>query len=258
MLKHFRILIGIGAVAFFSGCAAARYDVPRQIKPDLTGLTPFEETAGDALYQQSAEHFGLEPDPHYQAALEAAGKKLISFVHRKNLPYRFFVLNTDVEAGYAGIDGGIYISRGMIRLVDEDTELLAALLAHELAHVSLKHSVESFKRTAYVTPSRAAKKTALDYAVTILTLGSVDLSDEGLELLLEQKYSLREEIEADLTGAEFLKAAGMDPAALERLFDRFEKIKGSQPLFFSTHPRHRKRKIYVTRYIREVLSSKAG
>lgn len=239
-----------------AGCARSHYSPPSPPVPEEAGLTLFEESIGDEIYERSRQ-IGFEPDPHYKTLVEKQGKKIIPYLERKNIPYRFYVLNSDVELAYSAPDGGIYVSRGMVQLLNGDESLLTALAAHELAHVSAKHSIRTFQRTAYTDSSRAMKKTAVDYGVTLLTLGTISLTDDAINLMLEQKHSIQEEIDADLLGARYLKMAGEDPRAFERLFEALEKIKGSQPLFFATHPRHKKRKAYVHRYLEEVLLAPA-
>ncbi len=154
--------------------------------------------------------------------------------------YRFLILDSDEINAFAAPGGFIFVSRGMLRLCQNEDEL-AAVLAHEIGHVQHAHGL------------RAIKGARLTSAFTILaiesarTLGSAELADlvdafEGAitdvsNTLMVNGYSRRLEREADEAAVTIMRRVGYDPRALVRMLEAMDaQLEPGGLDFAKTHP----------------------
>lgn len=149
-------------------------------------------------------------------------------------------------------DGNLILTDDLVKLADGDREMILGVLGHEIAHVERKHSLRQIYRVAGVT------------AMILLIAGDVG---SGLEDMLTQggailalSYSRAAEAEADRRSVEIMRAAGYEPTALVRFFDRIEAVSGKQGEvgFLSTHPDTPERRAGVLNYARELESGASG
>lgn len=115
-----------------------------------------------------------------------------------------------------------------------DADVIAAVLGHEIAHVTERHSLQQIYRSLSV------------YVLVALIAGDVGpvLDDALLEggVLMSLAYSRKHESEADAVGVGIAEKAGYDPAALIAFFEELERMAGPQgPAWRSTHPLSEKR-----------------
>nr|WP_254004820.1 M48 family metallopeptidase [Pleomorphomonas sp. NRK KF1] len=145
-------------------------------------------------------------------------------------------------------DGNLILTDDLVKLADGDREMILGVLGHEIAHVERKHSLRQIYRVAGVT------------AMILLIAGDVG---SGLEDMLTQggailalSYSRAAETEADRRSVEIMRAAGYEPTALVRFFDRIEAVSGKRGdvSFLSTHPDTPERRADVLSYARELES----
>jgi len=160
-------------------------------------------------------------------------------VRRPFLDYRFAVLATDEVNAFACPGGLILLSKGLIAKTRSEDEL-AAVLAHEIAHVTLQHGVAAIQKAnlaqafTYLGAGAAQatmSKEDLD-ALTDLFDGSID---DIVQTLVTSGYSRESEEQADALGREFLANTGYDPQALARVLGNMQG-EGGQGGMFSTHP----------------------
>lgn len=161
------------------------------------------------------------------------GHTLAASSGRSDLNFYFAVLDTDLINAYAAPGGYIFVTRGALAVLRDEAEL-AAVLAHEIAHVSLKHIVRAMNIRAGNTadglsgmlsgisdPLRAAFSTAVDQAMSILFQKGLDQSDE---------------FAADQYAFQLLALTGYDPGAMESMLQRLRSLSGSIQTITSTHP----------------------
>lgn len=165
-------------------------------------------------------------DLHEYVNLVAA--RVGSFSPRDDLHYRVFVLRSSAVAAFAAPGGFIFITKGLLGQMDDESEL-AGLLGHEIAHCVRLHGLSSFKRAAVQKRSDDAFA-MLDEAV-VETGGKIE-TIEDLESLADSYYeqvqkgsSRVHEKESDIFGVVFAYAAGYDSDGLARLFERMHGAK---------------------------------
>ncbi len=174
--------------------------------------------------------------PKVDAYLTQLGKKLIAKLPAgaAQYPWEFHCVN-DKEINAFALPGGyVFVNRGAIEASDDEAQL-AGVIAHELAHVILRHG------TAEATKEQAAQG-------VVGLLGTILGGNAGGSLLAELgkfsaggmllRYSRSAETQADVLGTQVLYDAGYDPRALAQFFEKIDaESKGKNPPeFFSDHP----------------------
>ena len=188
--------------------------------------------------------FGVYDDPKLQAYVQQVGERLAAQSHRAGLVYRFTVLDTPDVNAFALPGGYIYITRGILAYLNSEAEL-AAVLGHEIGHVTARHSVRQYSAA-----------TAANIAAAVLIQNRVGQDLFGvLGNAFLSGYGREHELESDRLGAEYLARTGYDPQAMigvievlknQEEFDQERaKAEGREPRkyhgVFATHPSADKR-----------------
>lgn len=151
------------------------------------------------------------------------------------------VVESDEPNALSAPGGFVIVTTGLLDAL-EDEEELAAVLAHEVAHVSERHGVKTIKAARLASAfellgTEAAKRLSEKDLGKVADhfKGSVD---DVVKALVKSGYSQDKEFDADRKGAEFTARAMYDPQALNRFIERTGKGKGG---FLKTHPGAKKR-----------------
>ena len=214
---------------------------PATGRPEIVLVSRAKEGAiGKEEARRVAETMGLVKDPALTSYVRAVGQRLVQVAPRQETTYTFEVVDTPEPNAFALPGGYVYVSRGLLALMNSEDEL-AGVLGHEIGHVTARHAVRRITRAAPL-----AIVTGLGAAVTGIvspTLGDVVGGVGGLAgALVLAPYSRGQEQEADRLGQEFAAAAGWDAEGISRALatlEREEALHGGQrhPMsFFATHP----------------------
>lgn len=152
--------------------------------------------------------------------------------------YRFQVLDSEEPNAFAAPGGFVFVTTGLLKRVQGEDEL-AAVLGHEVAHVSLKHGLKTIQTarlsSAFAILATEAGKQYTNEEVAKLAQAFEGAIDDIVTNLVVKGYSRDKEFEADRLGAEFARRAGYDPKALARFLPKLGG--GSQGLgLLKTHP----------------------
>jgi Zn-dependent protease with chaperone function len=195
-----------------------------------------EARIGDMVLAQSRLSMQLIESGPSVEALAKIGEKLTT-----NSPhhYRWFVANQKEINAFAAPGGVVVVNAGLLRAISSPEEL-AGVLAHEIAHAELRHSLKGIAKSLGL---RALASLALgDYGGTAMA--------EGLKKLTELGFSREAEREADQEGLRRLVAARIDPQGMVRFFELLEKEQQlAPPEFLSTHPSNPERIAVLQREI---------
>ncbi len=198
---------------------------------------------GKELHEEVMRESVIYDNPAVQEYVNRIGQKMAQVSHRSNLEYTFTVIDSPEINAYALPAGYVYINRGLLLHLNSEAQL-AAVLGHEIGHITARHAVR--QQTAART-ARAAS-TAVQVA-TVLTTG-VGLGDtpDILGGALISGYGRDMELEADSLGAEYLRRAGYDPNAMIEVIsvlksheDFMKRVANRGPTYhglFATHPRN--------------------
>jgi predicted Zn-dependent protease len=188
-----------------------------------------ERDLGAKVSAQLRARYGVVQDAKVTKYVSLVGTVLAKASSRPNLAWQFIVLDTDAVNAYAAPGGLIHITRGALGLIKTEAEL-AGVLAHEIAHVSEKHTIKAIQ-----------KAKGIEAGVDLADKGAVtDLfANKAYEMLFENAFDRGDELAADKTGVQMTGASGYAPAALsaflQRLADRNKDVKEPNGLFAS-HP----------------------
>ena len=178
--------------------------------------------------------YGAYNDPALTNYVNRIGQKLVPHTHRSHLSYHFAILDTPVVNAFAVPGGYIYVTRGILAMMNSEAEL-AVVLGHELGHVNARHSVRKMSKLMLVQLGMAVGSALSDTIAKISGVASI-----GIQLLF-LKYSRDDERQADQLGIEYSRSGGYNPGEMIFFFSTLQALGDlsgghSLPGFLSTHP----------------------
>ena len=185
------------------GCATN----PVTGKQDFVLMSEDEEVSlGQKYHQQITLEMPVYDDSALHSYVNEVGQRIAKASHRPGLTFRFTVIDSDTVNAFALPGGYIYITRGILAYLNSEAEL-AAVLGHEVGHVTARHSVRQHS---------AATATSVAGAILGATTGisaSQDLFNVFGKAMLSG-YGREHELESDRLGAQYLARTGYDPQAM--------------------------------------------
>lgn len=154
---------------------------------------------GNILSQFGGEY----QDKNLKQYINVIGQKLAQHSEYKEFTYHFTILDTPTLNAFALPGGFIYITRGLLALIDNEAEL-AGVLSHEIGHVTARHAAERLGRGTLI----GIGSSVLGAVVGSQQIGK--LAAQGGQLYLKG-FSRDQEYEADLLGLRYLLKAGYHP-----------------------------------------------
>lgn len=239
----------LGALLILSGC---------QIWPDADDLRA--ETAGQSGSAQTIEDFdtvrardpqagigarghpkilaaygGAYEDEKLESLLAIIAGALVAKTDDPNRAYDITILDSATVNAFALPGGYLYVTRGLLALANDGAEV-AAVLAHEMAHVSANHGLQ-----------RSREAQAADIAEDVLAnVVSNELAVQVAKASAQQKlaaFSQRQELQADAIGIRHMAAAGYDAFAASRFLNSMKRysawrssLSAPEDDMASTHP----------------------
>jgi predicted Zn-dependent protease len=189
---------------------------------------------GQEAAQQVESSLGLVDDAELQAYVRRVGNKLAAASQRPQLPWRFGVIDDPTPNAFALPGGPIYITRGLMSLMDSEAEL-ATVLGHEIGHVTARHTASQITKSQLY---QIAAVGAMIAAPGLQNFGG--LLSSGLQLLF-LKYSRDNERQADELGFAYALGQNYDVVEMADVFRSLQRVgevegKSGIPSWMSTHP----------------------
>ncbi|MFP4179939.1 MAG: M48 family metalloprotease [Spirochaetaceae bacterium] len=223
--------------------AASIKETGRRVERSFEDFTPEQEyyigrSVGARVLDRYPEYNNEEAN-EYVATI---GEVLALSSERPSLysSYSFQVLDAEEINAFATPGGHVFITRRMIELARNEDEL-AAVLAHEIAHIQERHGLKSIRTSRVTSALTSAAITGAYVAgskeVAELTDIFSDSIDDVTQTLFTAGYSRSSEKEADTAAVEILRKAGYSPRALLTFLEQMEADWESDgPGFMQTHP----------------------
>jgi len=193
-------------------------------------------------------HTPLTPNPRIQRYVECIAGRIINVLDESFMDLSWEVVVFDDEAlnAFAMPGGKIGVFTGILNVADTP-DSLAAVLGHEVAHLTENHVIER------------ARRGKLTETIGILggaAGGLGGLAGMGAQFALGLPFSREQESEADLVGLQYMAEAGFDPRASIYLWKNMAAAKeGGTPEWMSTHPSDDRRTTALVRSLSPSLVS---
>jgi len=235
-------LAAILATLLLANCAQN----PVTGNPNFVTMSEAQEVStGRNEDKKIREQYGSYDNPALQRYVNDIGQRLAKASHRAGLQYQFLVVDSPQVNAFALPGGYIYITRGILAYLNSEAEL-AAVLGHEIGHVTARHSVQQLSAATAANVGASV----LQIFVPQMRSGGGDMLINTLGGALLSGYGREHELEADRLGAEYLARTGYDPQAMikvvgvlknQELFDaEVAKAEGRAPRayhgLFASHP----------------------
>jgi len=199
---------------------------------------------GKKMHQKLLKTVAIYPDEKLAAYIDSIGQKVARNSDRPDIKYHFTIIDrADINA-FALPGGYIYINRGLLAYLDSEAQL-AAVLAHEIGHVTARHVVRQ---------DTARKSANILSIFSVFATGNAQIGDVTnlWSTAAVKGYGREMELEADGFGAQYLFNSGYDPHAMVETIsllkdqERFARYRAknegkksrSYHGVFSTHPRN--------------------
>ena len=263
--RDFLHLFGCGCMSFgLSSCSSTPITERKQLK-----LVPEAKLNAQAaaVFEKIKEKEKLSPDIKTLNEIKEIGKKMedsiSEYFAQSNLPdptqnfdWEYILIdNKKVKNAWCMPGGKIAVYTGMLNIT-KNTNGLAAVMGHEIAHAVAKHSVERASRTVLLNTSTSlidiftgGKLSQVNRATGMNTVGL--LSQIGIL----NPFNRKQESEADYLGLIFSSLSGYDIRETVKIWERMKEAnKGKEPPeFMSTHPSSTNRIKKINDWMNQVI-----
>lgn len=208
-------LLGFAVLLLLPACETA----PATGRTIFTGGLGAQEEAslGEQEHKKIVPQFGgVYQDPAISAYVASIGGLLVRTSETPGVKFTFTVLDTPIVNAFALPGGYVYITRGLLALAENEAEL-AGVLAHEIGHVTARHSAERYGQ------NMAAGIANL--GLGLLLGGAASDAFGTASALALRSFSREHEDEADLLGARYMSRAGYDPKAMATFLQKLQANK---------------------------------
>lgn len=208
-------------------------------------ITPSQEYyLGRAVAANILTNYTLANDAATEKYLNAICQVIVLSSDKPDIyaGYHVGILETNEINAFATPGGHILVSRGLLNCAKSE-DALASILAHEVAHIHLRHSVNAIKSSRSMDAILATTKVVTSgIGLSDITAGFQDAVDEVLTTMVNSGYSQSQEFEADKRALTLMADAGYNPYALLDMLELLQaNTKTNSAGFGKTHPTPAKR-----------------
>jgi len=205
--------------------------------PEMTSDDVTEEIRfGREVAARLIGRYGLYNNDQLTKYVNLVGLSLAVNSNRPELTYHFAVLNTSEINAYAAPGGYIFVTKGAIDKMKDESEL-AGVIAHEMGHINGKHVVRELDIKATEGSAVSGLARLIGGGTESARLAFSKAVDKAMDTLFTTGYKREDEIQADKETVMLCAVAGYDPAGLIRYFERISAAKGkSTEVLDKTHP----------------------
>ncbi len=233
-------------------CTYSEYNLATGQEETLIYNTEKEEKIGASVATQVEKNYTLADDPAINSRLNEILRRIVEVCDRKELVYAIKVLDEE-ELNAVSLPGGyIYMFKGLTDALKTDDEL-AAVVAHEVGHVTARHSMKRAQASTGMT--------ILQIMTIVADQPEAAMGVSAMYTTLFTAYSRQDEFQADKLSVRYLTRAGYDPNAIVKVLTILEEESRKKGLgrisYFRTHPYIQERIGVVKREITGQLDFKS-
>ncbi|WP_103075902.1 M48 family metalloprotease [Solilutibacter silvestris] len=251
--RHLPTAIAIGLTLAVGATRAQQGHLPDMGSSAARIITPAEQREYGAMTLAQLRRFDYTlDDPLLGDWLQGVGNRLVASSDANSMPFTFFLLREREINAFATLGGYVAVNSGLVLTAEREDEV-AAVLAHEVSHVSQSHVLRAVERAqrdqlpillamlgAIVVAQKAGGGGNSASNATMAAVAGA----QGLLVQRQLDYSRSNESEADRVGIRLLARAGYDPNAMAGFFERMETAmranrggdREQTPDYLLTHP----------------------
>ncbi len=179
------------------------------------------------------DKYGVVQDAELTKYVTLVGSALAQVSSRPALDWKFIVLDTDGVNAFAAPGGLVHITRGLLGLMKNESEL-AGVLGHEITHVTARHTVRLIQKSKGISVGSdlAGGGSSRDYIIA-------KMSEKTFHLLLDGEFSRDDERESDKVGVQLANKLGYAPNGLAEALKKIEARNSERQErngLFASHP----------------------
>ncbi len=265
--RLFLHVLGCGCLSIgMSSCSSVPITQRKQLK-----LIPEHKLNAQAarIYEKIKEKEKLSDDKTQLNEIKEIGKRIelsiSEYFNRANIldptigfDWEYILIdNKKVKNAWCMPGGKIAVYSGILE-VTKNTDGLAAVMGHEIAHAVAKHSVERASRSVLIQTGTSIIDIATGGKLSTINR-STGMNAVGLlsQIGIMNPFNRKQESEADYLGLIFSSLSGYDIRETSKLWERMKKLnKGKQPPeFMSTHPSADNRIKKINQWVNDIIIS---
>ncbi|MBW1997531.1 MAG: M48 family metalloprotease [Deltaproteobacteria bacterium] len=197
-----------------------------------------ERALGERFVREVRRNFDVVDDKFVNEYINGLGKYLASFLETRYFPFNFYIINDRTLNAFAGPGGHIFFFTGLIDIMGNADEL-AAVLSHEIAHISARHLQKRLEENRIINVATIAGIVA---GILLGGEGGAALMSGTMAAGAQARlaYSREDERQADQLGVKYVREAGFDPAGMIPTLKKIQSTRmlgpDSVPPYLLTHP----------------------
>lgn len=205
----------------------------------VAGIGPKEEALiGDSVALEIiGKYGGVVRDKEIMHRVNLVGRAMALYSERPEREWRFAVLDSPSVNAFSAPDGYVFITRGLYDKATSD-DVLAGILAHEIAHITERHALNIVARGDFLSGAsdlvslRSSDARALNQQLAQFDLGIGQIT----KALFEKGFDPQTEFGADKTGYQLAATTGYAPGGLRAALVGLQQSGADRRTTFSTHP----------------------
>ncbi len=242
-MSYFRLIIFCFLALCSTICFAQDFQLPDLGQSSGTFITPTQEKKlGKIFLKKIKQKYTIIEDPIVVDYIQSLGMRLVENSASATKTFSFFIIDNPEINAFAGPDGSIGVNTGLIFATETEGEL-AAVIAHEIAHISQRHLVRKLETGGFISLTNAGiilASVAVNFLVDQNAGKAAMIGGQAALIQKKLAYSRKFEKEADRVGIEILAKANYDPRSLPAIFKKMARKRNSYgsklPEILLTHP----------------------
>lgn len=240
-LTSFLSSAGEAANAAGYGAAGAALTAGASVSKAMEAITPENEYyIGRAVAATILSNYKVYSSPVSEAYLnKICGAIAVNSAN--SVPYNGYhvkILDSDEVNAFATSGGHIFVTKGLFSCTKSEDEL-AGVIAHEMAHIQLKHSLKAIKASRWTAAGISATSAAVSVVQSDAELASTmnDMVGDVITDMVNNGYSKSQELDADALALTLMNDAGYNPNAMLEMLGQLKNAQGSSSSgMYKTHP----------------------